>query len=237
MKNLRKKLFLSILAVAFAVVSLGTSTFAWFAMNNTVTATGMQVSAKSDSEYLIITEGTWNASANTKSITSTHAAVELYPVTPAVGLTSANVASESSWKYAYSDNSGESQPNQATDKYTLVGSGQLGKYVAQETFYVGLNEANAIASNATESEGALMLSGITLPTGSGISVVVVCGNNICTLLSTGTFTATEMAAHATTSGSKIDVYYFINGEDTNVHSDNAALGYVLKGQVQLTFSI
>lgn len=53
MKSLRKKLFLSILAVAFAVVSLATSTFAWFSMNNRVTVTGMTVTTKVSSNLMI----------------------------------------------------------------------------------------------------------------------------------------------------------------------------------------
>lgn len=53
MKTLRKKLFLSILAVAFAVVSLATSTFAWFAVNTRVTVSGMSVKTKVSSNLLI----------------------------------------------------------------------------------------------------------------------------------------------------------------------------------------
>ena len=36
MKNITKKLLVSILAVAFAVIALGTSTYAWFTLGGTV---------------------------------------------------------------------------------------------------------------------------------------------------------------------------------------------------------
>lgn len=50
-----KKLFMSIFAVVFAVFALGTSTFAWFSMNKTVTATGMQVTATAEGSLVIAT--------------------------------------------------------------------------------------------------------------------------------------------------------------------------------------
>ncbi len=57
MKTLRRKLFLSILAVAFAVVSLATSTFAWFAMNDEVTATAMTATVKTSENLFIAAKG------------------------------------------------------------------------------------------------------------------------------------------------------------------------------------
>jgi len=56
MKKFTTKLLMSIIAVAFAFVALGTSTYAWFAMNTTVSATGMEVGAKSNSTYLLISK-------------------------------------------------------------------------------------------------------------------------------------------------------------------------------------
>ena len=54
MRKFTTKLLMSIIAVAFAFVALGTSTFAWFSMNTQVTVTGMQIGAKSDNTYLLI---------------------------------------------------------------------------------------------------------------------------------------------------------------------------------------
>ena len=56
MKKFTTKLLMSIIAVAFAFVALGTSTYAWFSMNTTVSATGMEVGAKSNSTYLLISK-------------------------------------------------------------------------------------------------------------------------------------------------------------------------------------
>ncbi len=52
-KALRKQLVAAIAMVLVAAVALGSSTYAWFAMNSTVTATGMTVKAKADEGILI----------------------------------------------------------------------------------------------------------------------------------------------------------------------------------------
>lgn len=51
-----KKLIPAFCLLLVSAVLMGTSTFAWFSMNTTVTATGMQVMAKSNSTFLLIHE-------------------------------------------------------------------------------------------------------------------------------------------------------------------------------------
>lgn len=76
MKNLTKKFLISILTLTFAVVCLGTSTFAWFSMNTKVTASQMQVHAKA-SNNLLISEA--KASGYAASITFTAANTTMEP--------------------------------------------------------------------------------------------------------------------------------------------------------------
>ena len=59
MKNLTKKLFLSMLTVAFAVVALGTTTFAWFTLSTEakVEVFDAQVSAGSGFEIAVTAKG------------------------------------------------------------------------------------------------------------------------------------------------------------------------------------
>lgn len=52
--KLTRKLFVSILAVAFALMALGTSTFAWFSMNTVADAENLKVGVKSNATYLLI---------------------------------------------------------------------------------------------------------------------------------------------------------------------------------------
>lgn len=60
MKELRRKLFVSVITLMLVVMALGTSTFAWFSMNKEVTATGMQVTATAEGS-LIIKQGAFPA--------------------------------------------------------------------------------------------------------------------------------------------------------------------------------
>lgn len=62
MKKLTKKLMLSILTVALTFIALGTSTFAWFSINDTVNVTGMKVHTQV-SDNLFITSDTIDSTA------------------------------------------------------------------------------------------------------------------------------------------------------------------------------
>ena len=53
MKKFSKKIMLSILTVALTFIALGTSTFAWFSMNNAVSVTGMKVHTQVGDNLLI----------------------------------------------------------------------------------------------------------------------------------------------------------------------------------------
>ena len=57
-----KKLIPAICMTLIAAFMLASSTFAWFSMNTQVKATGMQVVAKSDNTYLLISSTKTSAS-------------------------------------------------------------------------------------------------------------------------------------------------------------------------------
>ena len=57
---LKKQLAAAIAMVCVAAVALGSSTYAWFVSNNTVTATTTTISAQSNAPFLKITSGTRN---------------------------------------------------------------------------------------------------------------------------------------------------------------------------------
>lgn len=67
MKKFTTKLLMSIIAVAFAFVALGTSTYAWFTLNTQVSATNLQVTAKSNATYLLIGDNEGIASVKKNS--------------------------------------------------------------------------------------------------------------------------------------------------------------------------
>lgn len=61
-KAIRRQLLAAIAMVLVAAVALGSSTYAWFAANNSVSATGMKISAKNDTGALIIGATTYGES-------------------------------------------------------------------------------------------------------------------------------------------------------------------------------
>ena len=59
-----KKLIPALCMLLVSAVILGSSTYAWFSMNNKVTATGMSVTAVANTQYLIIAQNTAGLTAN-----------------------------------------------------------------------------------------------------------------------------------------------------------------------------
>ena len=70
-KSLRTQLFGAIAMVLVAAIALGSSTFAWFASNTTVKATGMEVRTKvSDNLLIAPVEVTATAKADENAFTT-----------------------------------------------------------------------------------------------------------------------------------------------------------------------
>ena len=231
MKKFTTKLLMSIIAVAFAFVALGTSTYAWFSMNSTVTVTGMNIKAKSDTEFLVVMEGsTFDKTVKTIEATSTAEEKELLPVTPATTLTAANVGTATSWKYTFSDDPDEYEQGTNASWATCTES-NIGQYVASETFAIGLHESSGVENTG---EKALLLTNVTIAANTGITVVVVCGDNIYTHAATASNLTETIASNASQTGNIVTLYYFIDGENSNVWSN-----YIenLHGNVVLSFGI
>ncbi len=235
MKNLRK-LLPAFAMLLLSAVLMSTASYAWFSMNKTVSATGMKVTAKSDSLSLVIKAGKDQTISADDVQDSAGASldVQLLPVTPAISLTSANIETNSSWQYGYSDS--EDSANVNTSGYTAVPEGATllgtGNYVVKQTFTIGLQNS----TNGATSASNLKLTGATITADKGVTVVVVCGNKI-TAEHAATFTGgTEVLAETVTKGSpvNVDVYIFIDGDNANVKTDNID---TLNGTVELTFAV
>ena len=221
-----RKLIPALAMLLISAVMMSTASFAWFSMNKQVTATGMTIQAQSDNVWLVINEGsTFNPSYKLKDASSTASAKSLYPVAPAITLTSANVTAPASWHFAYSD---------ATNTSTAAGGYQdcstLDGYVASETFSIGLSKISG-----ADTAPNLRLTAVDLPDNSGISVVVVCGTNAYNHEADASgITDNKLADEVTKTGVVVTVYYYINGDDANVYVDNIA---ALTGKVTLSFDV
>lgn len=221
MKKFRK-LIPAFCMLMISAMLMGTSTFAWFSMNNQVRATGMEIKAKSDSAYLVINEGnTFEKSGTDKEVTSTATAKELYPVAPVKPFTNASAASDvttaGNWHYAYSND-----PTTSTKTGDYILCTDLANYVASETFSVGLE-----ATSGLESLANLKVSAITLPANTGIKVVLVCGDKVATAA------GDTLATTVDKNGVQITVYYYIDGDEAVVRTNNVA---ALTGTVSFEFT-
>ena len=227
-----KKLIPALCMLLISAVLMGTSTYAWFSMNKTVTATGMTVTANADSAYLIIKEGTsLDGSAKTANAKVT---ASLKPVAPMGELTSTNIGTLGSWGTAVSDdpnNASSTAPLTALTSGTLEGNGN---YLLKQSFMVG------IVANSGSVNDDLRLKSITItPTNSlgGITVVVVCGENLYSYDATNASVTNAKLAEktaVTTTGVQVDVYIYINGKHADVKSANALQ---LGGSISMDFTI
>lgn len=217
---------------------MGTSTYAWFSMNTTVTATGMSVTAKSDAASLVIntsatfdpsgTAYTANAHANATLLPVAHGSVSGGVGTPSAISDAGDMTNAAKWYYAYSDKNDASTAKPGT----AVACTSLTNYVASSVFSAGLNEKADDAAKGTN----LGVSKVTITADAAITVVVVCGTNVHTFTAAnnGTVSGKILAAEVTKTGVEIDVYYYIDGNNEKVYTNNLQS---LTGTIELEFSL
>ena len=136
-KALRKQLMAAIAMVVVSAVALCSSTYAWFASNNKVTAGNMNVQAQAEGGILISNESKseWKTSADAshKSLT------QLIPT---------STANVTNWYHAVSDAANDAKAHQEASKYDAlnitvdddgIGKDATGKqYYLLNKFYIKL---------------------------------------------------------------------------------------------------
>ena len=141
-KTLRKQLFAAIAMVLVAAIALGSSTYAWFVSNNQVTATTTNISAQSNSAYLVIdTQTTSTTSTSAATAKERPATTKLYPA-QVVGKLSDNTAK---FESAYASAAGAAT-EKADTRFAIKHTGETDgsaaaavaeSYAIKNTFYVG----------------------------------------------------------------------------------------------------
>ena len=127
-KAIRKQLLAAVAMVLVAAVALGSSTYAWFAGNNTVEAKGMSVKAQAESGILI------KSLDNSKSTFSTTATAGMESAPEALFPTS--TIDLSKWVHATSESKESEQSKQDAGKYTTLEDNALGDYVLKRQFAI-----------------------------------------------------------------------------------------------------
>ena len=151
-KALRKQLMAAIAMVVVSAVALSSSTYAWFASNNKVSATGMQVQAQAEGGILISNESKadWKT-----SVTASHADVaSLFPT---------STSNTTNWYHNVSDDANNAKAHQSSDTYSTLnisvdGNG-LG--VADSKAYYLLNKFYIKSSAEEVADGKIYIQKVT----------------------------------------------------------------------------
>lgn len=237
--SLKRQMTAAIAMVLVAGIALASATYAWFVSNNKVTATTTNISAQSNSAYLVIdTEKTTTSSTSSKTASGNDKA--LYPAK-----IEKSEAGAATWKSAYAEKASESTMKTSTeftiDDGTAAKAVEAG-YAVKNTFYIGTGTYDGEFTN-------LHITGVTVDTataddnknlGNAMRVLVVCGNDWQVWSAAGEkLSSSESTGTAFTTGVKkdqdatVDVYVYYDGDDANVYSDN--LTNLTSNGVTITF--
>lgn len=172
-----KKLIPAFCMLMVSAVLLGTSTYAWFSMNNTVTATGMSVTATTNTKYLLIGNSSDLSNATTtcapvKATGGVSGETKVYPSAKATGnITIGEVSlQEGDWYTANSKVHSDSASieytttvenetiNENITNVTIINDNK-GNYHLVYKFYIGLADGTAtsdlVFKNTVSGDSAL----------------------------------------------------------------------------------
>lgn len=242
MKKFRK-LVPALCMLLISAVLLGTSTFAWFSMNTTVTATGMQVTAKTDHTYLLISD------TNDKDALQTDPTADDRKVDFAMGTASSlapsahetfgatgastDAATVGKWYSAQGKIPDKTDMKDDT-KTALTG---FDGYVLTKSVYITVTKDSKIATNLKVSATITNNTAAPATDIAPLKVLVVCGDNYVELYSKKLEDASKVLAATISKDelTKVDIYIYYDGNHANVTTNNAAnLG---GAKVDLTFSV
>ena len=256
-KALKKQLAAAIAMVCVAAVALGSSTYAWFVSNNNVTAKTTNISAMSNSAYLVIDKVKTTKQSKTEYSYQTDPTTEtaLYP---------AQVVAGGAWESAYAVKPGESTEQDNT-RFQIKSNGKNAgsaeaavaeKYAITEKFYIGTGEYDGEFTDLVVSN--MTLSAPDKDIANAMRVLVKCGDNwqvwkydanqkkgvqVSTYKTTaeeevalnGQATKMKDKVGKTEGDAEVDVYIYYDGADTNIKSDNLS-NLAESCGVTLTFS-
>ena len=260
MKKLTRKLFVSLMTLVLTAMALGTSTFAWFSMNTTATATGMQVQAKSNARYLLIGNnaniGTTKKNTDNNAITETVAALltdtgtgeALYRFPAYYGPKSVVKSGEAStvgWWSASNKNT-----NNATDNVvgvSEISSTDLNQYVL--TYKVWLT----LSTDSVDYNGKITCSLVKISdSDAAIAAVVEIGSDTLSLNPTDTqfenatagqvitgvqAQTTSNVAITKSTAVEVTIKIYIDGTSSHVYSDYINGGQNIIGKCSIQFDL
>ena len=223
--KLTKRLIPAFAMLLVSAVLMSTASFAWFSMNTNVTATGMNVTAKTDAIFLEI-KGTSDSDFGVTGTAGLNA--DLYPVAHETFSSISDVATPGKWYYQYSNDPSNYQAAPTSEKKAL---GAFDNYVATTTYSVKLNDSSV------DTAYDLYVSAISIPENKGITVVIVGANGYQEFRTSSNkidFAAGNVLADTVTKTEQsVTVYIYFDGNNQNVFSNNLA---ALTGSIEFTLT-
>ena len=262
MKKFRKLVPAFAMLLVSATV-LASTTFAWFSMNNKVTATGMEVTAKANTQYLVIaktaaeitgkTATTVTLAQDKMTVTGGIAGdtTKVYPVskngsTPLTG-NGVNIAADA-WYTAnsnqYDVSGGSTAANLTNAKTVTFGTAD---YFRCFEFYIGLTQDSTADFNGGETASADKKLKITASAveavgdsvTSAVKAAVKVGNGDAATITEALFSpdgTIQIPSFVLKKDTpvRVQIYLYIDGTDANVKDSNATK---LAGKMDFTLEL
>lgn len=233
-----KKLIPALCMLLVSAVLLGTSTFAWFSMNKTVTATGMEVTAMSSSVDLIIGISNDIATVQTDldkevAFTKTGDDVKVYPSAyfkdgdisipeGSAKVTNATSAAQvKNWYYKVAD---QASASVSTGSATALASFE--NYVLTYDLYITVAKGSNAVKDLKVSSATIesnLTSSSESKTNAAVRALVVSDTAVVEIKPGNTSSDTVLASSINdTTLVHITVYVFYDGNDSTVYTNNIA---------------
>lgn len=259
-----RKLIPAIAMLLISAVMMSTATFAWFSTNQTVTASGMQISAKANNAFLVISESNVATAPNSKetSVSLTSSVGSVIPATAfsttASGTTAGKKDDASTSIHWYTGTAAAANKTDLnTQGYSGIDEGALQLYTVSGKFYIRSAAGFPTATN-------LRLTGFWVGNESEFSPAVSVVLKVTGLTEDGTADTTkyyiyegaERGVKAVGEGEDtpadndvlsafvhagkdviVEFYIYINGDDQNVYTDKAVADNLDAMTVTMTFGI
>lgn len=235
MKKFRK-LIPALCMLLVSALFVGTSTYAWFSMNTTVTAANMQITAKSDTTYLLISDDKTTADEiqeQSKTKLTWADSKELYPAALKESTTNPFTDADDNWWYAQAlaktaatkkDDTvvkfGEAKSNKTGA--VVEDTETFGQRVLKKTVYLTLSDGST-ASTALNVKFDTFTDSIGDK--NATKIVVATENKALYFDKTNATIAQQLADAGTltdTSVLTVKIFVYFDGENADVYTDNIA---------------
>ena len=238
-KAIKRQLLAAIAMVLVAAIALGSSTYAWFANNSSVTARTSTISAQTNAASLVIK---YNATAVNSDLTSDVASISKTPLYPA------------QWKNTISSTTYQFETGYGVDVtstgYTLK-DGTLKAVGTPEQAVTAEYAVKNVFNITTKGSGMedLKVTGAAIATGdtgntqldNALRVLVVCGDNWVLCDKVGVVKSSHSTpgylADAITAGTdtEVDLYVFYDGNDPAIYTNNLTNLADASARITVTF--